>query len=81
MTAAFTYYLLLFTYYLWTAAEAPALARGQVDGYFEVAVPAEFWRLLLLYLCVNQISSLPWAVPYGEDQVRVMREQTKRVLD
>ena len=52
-----------------------------MDGYFEDGVPAEFWRLLLLYLCVNQLSSLPWARPFGESVVRTMREQAKRVLD
>lgn len=65
----------------WTAAAAPALARGQVDGYFEGAVPEEFWRLLLLYLCVNQLGSLPWAIPFGADEVRVMQAQTERVLN
>ena len=64
---------------VWTAAAAPALARGQVDGYFDGGVPEEFWRLLLLYLCSGVLGSLPWAIPYGEDEVRVMREQAKRV--
>ena len=64
---------------VWTAAAAPALARGQVDGYFDGGVPEEFWRLLLLYLCSGVLGSLPWAIPYGEAEVRVMREQAKRV--
>ncbi|MBR4657240.1 MAG: phosphotransferase [Oscillospiraceae bacterium] len=65
----------------WTAAAAPALARGQVDGYFEGAVPEEFWRLLFLYLCVNQLGSLTWAIPFGAGEVRVMQVQTERVLN
>lgn len=65
----------------WCATAAPALARGQVDGYFDGKVPEEFWRLLLLYTCETQLGSLPWAIPYGEAEVRVMREQTKRVLN
>ncbi|MBR3077388.1 MAG: phosphotransferase [Oscillospiraceae bacterium] len=64
---------------VWTAAAAPALARGQVDGYFDGGVPEEFWRLMLLYLCSGVLGSLPWAIPYGEAEVRVMREQAKRV--
>ena len=64
---------------VWTAAAAPALARGQVDGYFGGQVPKAFWRLLLLYLCVNQLGSLPWAIPYGEAEVQVMRDQAKRL--
>lgn len=64
---------------IWTAAAAPALARGQVDGYFEGEAPEEFWRLLLLYDCEGQLGSLPWAIPYGEAEVRVMREQAKQL--
>ena len=68
-----------YTKILWTAAAAPALARGQVDGYFDGQVPEEFWRLLLLYTCVGQLSSLPWAIPYGEAEVHLMREKAKQV--
>lgn len=64
----------------WCATAAPALARGQVDGYFDGDVPEEFWRLLLLYTCETQLGSLPWAIPYGEAEVRVMRDQTKQIL-
>lgn len=64
----------------WCATAAPALARGQVDGYFDGKVPEEFWRLLLLYTCETQLGSLPWAIPYGEAEVRVMRDQTKQIL-
>ncbi len=64
---------------VWTAAAAPALARGQVDGYFDGRPPEEFRRLLLLYLCSMQLGSLPWAIPYGEAEIRVMRQQAKRL--
>ena len=66
---------------VWTAAASPALARGQLDGYFSEGVPEKFWRLLILYLCVNQLGSLPWAIPYGEAEIRVMREQAKRLTE
>ena len=51
-----------------------------VDGYFDGDVPVEFWKLLALYICSNTLSSLPWAIPYGEEQVRVMEEQAAEVL-
>ena len=60
---------------VWCAQEAPEFARGMVDGYFDGNVPEAFWRLLLLYISSNTLSSLPWAVPYGEEQVKVMTEQ------
>lgn len=60
---------------VWCAQAAPEFARGMVDGYFDGEVPETFWRLLLLYICSNTLSSLPWAVPYGEEQVKVMMNQ------
>ena len=65
---------------VWCAQAAPAFASGMVDGYFDGDVPAEFWRLLALYICSNTLSSLPWAIPFGEGEIRVMRKQAAEVL-
>lgn len=65
----------------WCAAAAPALACGIVDGYFDGEIPEEFWRLLALYLCCGTLGNLPWAIPYGEAEVAVMRKQAEQVLD
>ena len=60
---------------VWCAQDAPEFARGLVDGYFNGDVPEAFWRLLLLYISSNTVSSLPWAVPYGGEQIKVMTDQ------
>lgn len=65
---------------VWSAEAAPAFASGLVDGYFEREVPEEFWRLLALYICSNSLGSLPWAIPFGEKEVSVMRAQASQVL-
>lgn len=65
---------------VWCAQAAPAFASGMVDGYFGGEVPPEFWPLLALYISSNTLSSLPWAIPFGEGQIRVMREQQRQVL-
>lgn len=65
---------------VWSAQAAPRFAAGMVDGYFDGAVPMEFWTLLELYICSNTLSSLPWAVPFGEERIQVMREQAAQVL-
>ena len=65
---------------VWCAQAAPAFARGMVDGYFDGAVPDEFWRLLALYIATNTISSLPWAIPFGQEEVDVMLKQGRDVL-
>ena len=65
---------------VWCAQAAPAFASGMVDGYFDGDVPMEFWRLLALYISSNALSSLPWAIPFGEEEIQVMRKQTAQVL-
>ena len=65
---------------VWCAQAAPAFASGMVDGYFDGEVPMEFWKLLALYICSNTLSSLPWAIPFGEGEINVMRKQAAEVL-
>ena len=66
---------------VWCAQASPLFASGIVDGYFENAVPPEFWRLLLLYIGSNTLSSLPWAIPFGEKEINTMLTQTKDIMD
>ncbi len=65
---------------VWCAGKAPLFASGMVDGYFDHAVPLDFWKLLALYIASNTLSSLPWAIPFGEDEVKTMRNQANEVL-
>ena len=64
---------------VWCAQAAPAFASGMVDGYFDGPVPRSFWDLLALYIASNTLSSLPWAIPFGEGEIRVMQEQARQV--
>ena len=65
---------------VWCAQSAPAFASGMVDGYFPEGVPELFWQLLALYICSNTLSSLPWAIPFGEEEINTMRKQSAEVL-
>lgn len=65
---------------VWCAQAAPAFASGMVDGYFDVDIPEAFWKLLALYISSNALSSLPWAIPFGEEEIQVMRNQAAEVL-
>ena len=65
---------------VWCAQTAPAFASGMVDGYFNGEVPMEFWQLLALYISSNTLSSLPWAIPFGEKEIQVMQKQAAQVL-
>lgn len=66
---------------VWCAQDTPYFASGMVDGYFAGPAPLEFWNLLALYISSNTLSSLPWAIPYGQEQIDVMRAQAAEVLD
>ena len=65
---------------VWCAQAAPAFASGMVDGYFNGDIPMDFWKLLALYICSNTLSSLPWAIPFGDKEIQVMRQQAAQVL-
>ena len=65
---------------VWCAQAAPEFACGMVDGYFDGAPPMEFWRLLALYISSNMLSSIPWAIPFGEKEISVMLKQASDVL-
>lgn len=65
---------------VWCARKSPLFASGMVDGYFDGAVPADFWRLLALYISSNTLSSVHWAIPYGEAEVNTMLNQAEDVL-
>lgn len=65
---------------VWCAQSVPRFASGMVDGYFGGCVPQEFWDLLALYICSNTLSSLPWAIPFGQKQVNVMKNQAAEIL-
>ena len=65
---------------VWCAQASPAFAAGMVDGYFDAQVPQDFWDLLALYICSNTLSSLPWAIPFGQGEIDTMRRQAAEVL-
>jgi len=66
---------------IWCIQCSPTFASGMVDGYFGGNVPEEFWRLLALYMANNTLSSLPWAIPYGQGEIDIMRGQAKQLLE
>lgn len=66
---------------VWSAQISPYFASGIVDGYFQNEVPMEFWKLLALYIASNTLSSLYWAIPFGEKEINTMKNQAKEVLE
>ena len=66
---------------VWCTQKSPRFASGMVDGYFDGDVPKAFWELLALYISSNTLSSVYWAVPYGDAEVNTMLNQAADVLN
>ncbi len=65
---------------VWCARKSSCFASGMVDGYFGRDVPTDFWKLLALYISGNMLSSVYWAIPYGEAEVNTMLDLSEEVL-
>ena len=65
---------------VWCAQTSSYFASGIVDGYFNNDVPIDFWKVLALYISSNTLSSIPWAIPFGQEEIEVMINQSKDVL-
>lgn len=65
---------------VWSAAVSPHFATGQLDGYFGGRPPIEFFRLLAFYISSNTLSSIYWAIPFGEKEITTMKNQARDVL-
>lgn len=65
---------------VWCAQKSPLFASGIVNGYFDGEIPPEFWKLLALYISSNTLSSVYWAVSFGQDEVNTMLNQACDIL-
>lgn len=65
---------------VWCAGVSRYFASGRINGYFADDVPELFFRLMALYIGSNTLSSVPWAVPFGETEVKTMLDQARDVL-
>ena len=65
---------------VWCAQKPPLFASGMVNGYFDGDVPPDFWKLLALYISSNTLSSVYWAISFGQDEVDTMLNQASLVF-
>ncbi len=63
-----------------SAEVSTEFATGLIHGYFNGEVPNKFFELLKLYIAVNQISALPWALEYGAADVKIMKSIFQKTL-
>jgi aminoglycoside phosphotransferase (APT) family kinase protein len=66
---------------VWSASASPHFATGQLNGYFGGRPPQEFFQLMAFYISSNMLSSISWAIVFGDKEVEVMKEQAKEVME
>ncbi|OAB38423.1 aminoglycoside phosphotransferase family protein [Paenibacillus glacialis] len=65
----------------WDASLSGLFASGRINGYFNNDVPDQFFRVMALYITSNQLSSIHWAIPFGQEDVDIMLARAGDVLD
>jgi serine/threonine-protein kinase len=65
---------------VWSATVSPHFATGQINGYFNGTPPIEFFKLLAFYISSNTLSSIYWAISFGQEEITTMKNQARDVL-
>ncbi len=65
---------------VWCAQLSPLFASGMINGYFKKTPDVMFWKCLAYYICSNTLSSIYWAIDFGETDLAVMINQSQDVL-
>jgi len=65
---------------VWSASISPYFATGQLNGYFAGEPSMEFFKLLAFYIASNTLSSIYWAIPFGQNEIDTMMKQTQDAL-
>jgi len=60
---------------------SPYFASGRIHGYFDHQVPADFFKLLALYIACNTLSSIAWSKTINAHEIKTMMKQGNRVLE
>lgn len=65
---------------VWSATVSPYFATGLINGYFNGTPPIEFFKLLAFYISSNTLSSIYWAISFGQEEITIMKNQARDVL-
>jgi len=54
--------------------------RGQIDAYFDNAVPQSFWEALAVYSAHAALFSIVWAESFGQKEVQNMKRRAEATI-
>ena len=56
--------------FCWNVMVSEWFETGLINGYFYNDIPSDFWQILKFYTAESLISHLPWALKFGETEVK-----------
>ena len=65
---------------MFSADVSPHFATGQLRGYFDGEPPEDFWELLAFYLAAVSINSIPWSIPFGQEEIDFSYKMIENIL-
>ena len=66
--------------YCWNVIKSEYFETGLINGYFEDNIPDDFFKILKFYTIEGIISHLPWALTFGEEEVKTALNMYQEAL-
>lgn len=67
--------------FVWTVSKSSVFETGLIDGYYDNHVPETFFKVLALYAAESCIGHIPWAITFGDEEVRIAMEVADKVYE
>lgn len=67
--------------FCWNVFKSPYFETGLIDGYFDNNIPPDFFPILALYAAESLLSHLPWAIPFGNKEIKTALQVSSAVLE
>lgn len=66
--------------FCWNVLRSPSFEVGLIKGYLDDNIPSYFFPILSLYAAESMLSSLPWAITFGDKEVKTTYEVINHIL-
>ena len=66
--------------FIFSAGISPEFSKGQIEGYFEGEVPDDFFPITSLYVALDALSGIPWALDFGKDELNLAITRAETIM-
>lgn len=67
--------------FCWNVFASEYFETGLINGYFDNQIPEDFFPILALYAAESTISHLPWAMRFGEEEIRTAYRVADQIME